>query len=296
MSKEEPIAPITTKTETASFISSGKWESSVDSTYNDFFQETSDGNISIWPRVQKSWIEIFTSIMGYVIPLAIIMVLIWAFHVYVQKWWGATLIKENYTFLCPYLNYSIEWADEEYRCDTLQTISASYEKMRTNLEADILVKLNEYIPIKLTKNILLTSEERAFAIETYKNKTRMDVIMKKFEEIIEESQSVARGNINNVVCNGISITTWGNITTQCTIYWGPSWSDDTNGKLGSSRIEALRFISNIADTSKSSFILLNPPTSLSAENVSDREVNGFETRTTISIQAKYIPITSNNKP
>ena len=38
------VAPAT---ETASFINSGKEDGAVDSTYSDFFQETSDGNISV---------------------------------------------------------------------------------------------------------------------------------------------------------------------------------------------------------------------------------------------------------
>jgi hypothetical protein len=82
----------------------------------------------------------------------------------------------------------------------------------------------------------------------------------------------------------------GNLTTQCTIYGSASGNDDENGKLGSARIEALRFVSNLSDTSKSQFILLNPPTSLSMEKVTNDDI--FETRTTISIQAKFVPFSS----
>lgn len=294
MAKADSPVPIAdTPAGSTSFISSWKGEwSTVDSTYNDFFQETSDGNISVGPKAQKSGIEIFTTILGYILPVAIIGVLIGAFHVYIQQGGGASSIKENYTFLCPYLNYAVSGTSEEYSCDTLSAISTSYQKKTTELEANILIKLNEYIPIKLTKNILLTSPERRFAIETYKSKIRMDEIMKKFEDIRSSSRSLAW---DNIVCNGISITGNGNLTTQCSVYGWASWNDDENGKLGSSRIEVLRFLSNLADTSKSQFILLNPPTSLSMEKVTDKGLDGFETRTTISIQGTFVPFSSIEK-
>jgi hypothetical protein len=283
-------------TETTSFISSWKWEAwGADSTYNDFFQETSDGNISVGPKSQKSGIEVFTTILGYILPIVIIGVLAWAFHVYIQKWGGATAIKENYTFLCPYLNYSISDADENYNCDSLEKIGTSYSIRKSELEWNILTQLSEYIPVKLTKNILLTSPERKFAIDTYKKKIHMDEILEKFEEVRTNSKSIAI-NTNNIVCNGLSITWEGNITTQCTVYGWASWNDDENGKLGSARIEVLRFISNLSDTSKSQFILLNPPTSLSMEKVtSEKGFDWFDTFSTVSIQAKYVPFNTVEK-
>jgi hypothetical protein len=282
--------------ENTSFISSWKWEAgSADSTYNDFFQETSDGNISVGPKSQKSGIEIFTTVLGYILPLVIVGVLVGAFHVYIQKWGGATAIKENYNFLCPYLNYSISNEGDDYSCDTLVAIDASYSKKRSDLEENIMTQLSEYIPVKLTKNILLSSPERKFAIDTYKKKIRMDEILEKFEEVRTNSKSVAI-NTNNIICNGISIIGDGNVTTQCTVYGWASWNDDENGKLGSARIEVLRFVSNLADTSKSQFILLNPPTSLSMEKVANEKgFDGFETFTTISVQAKYVPFNNLEK-
>jgi hypothetical protein len=209
----------------------------------------------------------FTTIVGYILPVLIIGVLIGAFHVYIQKGGGATAIKENYNFLCPYLNYSISSFTDDYNCDPLSTIDAAYTKKRTDLEGIILTQLSEYIPVKLTKNILLSSPERRFAIDTYKNKIHMDTIIEKFEEVRNNSKTIAV-TTNNIVCNGINITGDGSITTQCTVYGGASGNDDENGKLGSARIEVLRFLSNLADTSKSQFILLNPPTSLSMEKIS----------------------------
>jgi hypothetical protein len=80
-----------------------------------------------------------------------------------------------------------------------------------------MTQLSEYIPVKLTKNILLSSPERKFAIDTYKKKIRMDEILEKFEEVRTNSKSVAI-NTNNIICNGISIIGDGNVTTQCTVY------------------------------------------------------------------------------
>ncbi len=286
--KDNPAA------ETTSFISSGKWESwSWDSTYNDFFQETSDGNISIGPKAQKAGIEVFTTVLWYILPIVIIVVIGWAFHVYVQKWGGATAIKENYTFLCPYLNYGIDGISNDYICDNMQVIEASYSTKRSEIEANILNSLNEYIPIKLTKNILLTSPERKFAINTYENKVKMDEIMEKFETVRNNSKSIAV-TTNNIVCNGISITNW-NLTTQCSIYGWASGNDDENGKLGSARIETLRFVTNLADTSKSQFILLNPPTSLAMEKIDQIDLDGFESRTVISIEATFVPFSNSEK-
>ena len=173
------------------------------------------------------------------------------------------------------------------------TIEAAYNKKRDELETDIVTGLNEYIPIKLTKNILLTSPERNFAIAKYNNKIRMDDIMAKFEEI--RFESISSPTDNNIICSGISITGEGNLTTQCTIYGGSSGNDDDNGKLGSARIEALNFINELSDTSKSQFIVLNPPTSLSSEKLEANDPSGFLTRTTISIQARYVQFNANTK-
>lgn len=280
--------------ETTSFISSGKGESwGGDSTYNDFFQETSDGNISIWPKAQKAGIEIFTTVLGYILPIVIIAVVGGAFHVYVQKWGGATAIKENYTFLCPYLNYGISGIDKEYECDNMQVIESSYTTKRTEIEGNILNSLNEYIPIKLTKNILLTSPERKFAISTYESKIPVDQIIEKFETVRNNSKSIAV-NTNNIICNGVSIIKE-RFTTQCVILGGASGNDDENGKLGSARIEALRFLTNLADTSKSWFILLNPPTSLSMDKVDQLDLDGFESRTVVSIDASFVPFSNSEK-
>jgi hypothetical protein len=277
----------TPSTEETSFITSGKEDTNqADSTYNDFFQENGDGNISIGKKTQKSWLEITTTILGYMLPVFIVLTLLWSFHVYIQRGGWAQAIKENYKFLCPYLNYAVTLPSDEHKCDPLGIIESSYNKKRSDIETEIIAKLNEYIPIKLTKSILLGSPERKFAETVYDNKLHMDVVMRKFEEVRNSAKSLEG---NNSVCNGISISGDGMITTQCTIYGNSSGNDDENGNLGSARIEALRFINTIADTAKSQFILLNPPTSLSMESVDTKDFSKFVTRTTLSIQAKYVP-------
>ncbi len=274
----------------ASFISSAKADwAAADSTYSDFFQETSDGNISIWPKAQKSGLELTTTVLSYVIPVALIVGLFGGFHVFIRNGGWATSIKENYTFLCSYLNYGVTLSEEEKSCQTLTSIRDVFRKKREVLESNIIDKLAEYIPIKITKNLLIASPERAFVIDTYKNKIHMDDIMLQFANVRKAGHSLTG---DNVVCNGISITGEGNITTQCSIYGWALWDDDENGKLGSARIEALRFLETVSDTSKSKFILLNPPTSLTMEEVTNAEIwASYKSRTTVSIQAQYVPFT-----
>lgn len=289
---EKNVAPTTT--ESISFVTSWKEadSSQTDATYNEFFQETGDGNISIGRKAQKSWLEITTTILGYIIPILIIVTAIWSFHVYVQKWGWAQAIKDNYSFLCPYLNYSITVPDEKYNCDTLESIKNIFSKNKSDLEQLIVEKLNEYIPIKLTKNILATSPEKKFAEDTFKQKLHMDTVMNKFEEVRNNAKSLMG---NNIICNGLSITGKWDVSTQCAVYGDVSGKDDENGNLGSARIEALRFLATLADTSKSQFILLNPPSTLSMEKITDnKDFSNFHTRTTVSIQAKYVPFADKN--
>ena len=277
-------------TESSSFLSSGAWaKAASDSTYSDFFQETSDWNISIGRKAQKSGLEMTTTVLGYIVPVVILVVLFWAFHVFIRGGGGATSINEKYNFLCPYLNYGIDvLTTEEKNCQTLKVITQTFEKKNEDLQTKIVNKLAEYIPIKITKNLLITSPERTFVIDTYKNKLHMDLIMNQFEEVRKMGKSVVG---DNIICSGISITENGALTTQCTIYWGPSGADDENGKLGSARVEALRFSDVLGDTSQSRFIFLNPPTSLSMETLGDKTDPNFQTRTTLSIQAEYVPFT-----
>lgn len=277
--------------EWTSFISAWQEAAPESSTYSDFFQETSDGNISIWPKAQKSGLEIITTILGYILPVAIVVTLFGLFHVFIRGGGWAKEIKDKYTFLCPYLTYGVSGIEESENCEPMKNIEEIYTKRSGDLQAAIINKLAEYIPIKITKNLLITSPERTFVIDTYKNKIRMDRIMEQFQDVQRWARSSAG---DNIVCNGISITGNGDLTTQCSIYGGPSGSDDSNGRLGSARIEALKFAEIISDTSKSKFILLNPPTSLSMEEVQSEVSPIFQTRTSLSLQLQYVPF--NEKP
>lgn len=286
MAQDKALEEAKSSTEWSSFISAWQEAGPESSTYSDFFQETSDGNISIGPKAQKSGLEIVTTILGYVLPVIIVITLFWLFHVFIRGGGGAKEIKDKYTFLCPYLTYWVSGLEESENCESMKTIEDSYTKRGSDLETAIVNKLAEYIPIKITKNLLITSPERAFVIDTYKNKIRMDRIMEQFQDVLRGARSSVW---ENIVCNGISITGDGQLTTQCSIYGGLSWSDDANGRLGSSRVEALKFAEVISDTSKSKFILLNPPTSLSMEEVSDEVSPIFKSRSSLSLQLQYVP-------
>ena len=96
----------------------------------------------------------------------------------------------------------------------------------------------------------------------------------------------------NIECTGLSVINGSSLSTQCTIYGGAIGEADSNGQIGSARIQAMRFIENLADTSKSSLILENQPTSLGIEKINAKETatTGFSTRTTLPIQVRYVPL------
>ena len=96
----------------------------------------------------------------------------------------------------------------------------------------------------------------------------------------------------NIECTGLSVTNGSSLSTQCTIYGGAIGEADSNGQIGSARIQAMRFIENLADTSKSSLILENQPTLLGIEKINAKEstTTGFSTRTTLPIQVRYVPL------
>ena len=97
----------------------------------------------------------------------------------------------------------------------MKTIDDIYTKKKTDLQNDIINKLAEYIPIKITKNLLASSPEKQFVIDTYKNKVRMDAIIAQFEKVRRSAQSDVG---NNIICNGMAVTVNAELTTQCTVY------------------------------------------------------------------------------
>lgn len=268
-----------------SFLKTSSGPTDNSNPYGDFFQETSDGNISIWTKSQKSWLEIATWILTYIIPIAIIFTILGGVNVFIRSKTTNTF-AENYSFVCPLLNIWIELEDKG--CKTMKMIETEYTEKSNKVKEEILNWLTEYIPIKISKNVIDASPEKAFIMETFENKIFVDDIIKQFEKI---RISATHANTNNIECNGISITNGDTMSTQCTIYGGKIGTDDTSNKLWSARIEALSFLDEIANTSKSQFILLNPPSSLNVESIiaGDTLINPqFETKTTVQIQVQYV--------
>lgn len=110
---------------------------------------------------------------------------------------------ENYPFLCNYLNYGINLDSQERECKTLSSLATEYNQKRETLEDNIIVELNSYIPLKITQNILRTSPEKKFIIDTYNQKLHVNDIMDKFDLVKRNSQA---NGVNNIDCNGMSIT------------------------------------------------------------------------------------------
>lgn len=184
------------------------------------------------------------------------------------------------------MSYGVNLDTETRGCSTITTIGNIYAEKQKQLQEDILKKLNEYIPIKITRNLMANSKEKLFVIDMHDKKVRVDTIMNQFQNVMNTSQYM----VNNIQCTGISIDADGVLTTQCTIDGKDIGADNTNGGLGSSRIEALDFIEALNDTTKSHFILLNPPTTLSSDKINETEGNKiFSTRTTLPIQVRYVP-------
>lgn len=283
----DPIITSSEDSSTESFLSTTS-PSITDSSnpYGDFFQETSDGNISIGTKVKKSELEIATGILGYLVPIVIIIGILGIIHVFIRSQ-STNTFAENYSFICPYLNMGIDAPDKE--CKTMEMIETDYKTREARLKDEIITGLTEYIPIKISKNILDASPEKSFIIETFSNKVYVDDIMKQFEKIRTASLYSSSPNIE---CNGISITDGDTLSTQCTIFGGKLGADDVNNKLWSARIEALSFLERLANTSSSQFILLNPPSSLNVEILKPGEDTTsilFASRTTVQIQVRYVP-------
>jgi hypothetical protein len=269
------------------FLSIKEWWDGANP-YGDFFQETSDGNISIGPKAQKSPLEIATTIGGYVVPLTLIIVGLLSLHVFIRTQEN-NKFAENYTFICPYLTMGISGLGDRDNCLTANMARDKFVADKKSLETDIISILTEYIPIKVSKNIIDASPEKKFIIDTFEKKVFVNDIMSRFETIQKTSQYIGAPNIE---CNGISITNGDTLSTQCTVYGWAIGDIDDNRKLGSARIEALRFLDIISNTGKSNFILMNPPSSLSVEKVTPNgEVISplFQTKTIIPVQIRYVP-------
>ncbi len=269
-----------------SFLKSS-WVNDQANLYGDFFQETSDGNITIGTKSQKSWLEVATGILSYVVPIAVVVTILASIHVFMRTQESGSF-AENYQFLCPYINMGVN-APEKW-CKTFTAIEKEYNDKTKSLEESTIELLTEYIPIKVSKNIMDASPERRLVFTVFEEKVHVDDIIRDFETIRKTASYVGW---NNIECNGLSITNGNMLSTQCTVYGGAIGDDDANKKLWSARIEALRFVDTLSNTPKSRFILMNPPSSLTVEDITSGTDFGvstaFKTRTTLQIQVRYVP-------
>lgn len=265
-----------------------------DTIYEDFFHEGEDGKLTVWTKSSRSGLEIFVNIMKYVVILVVIVWALFTAHVSLRTIKDASIF-ESYPFLCSYLNYDVNTPEKDKQCKTVATIQSDFDKKTKVLKDDIVAGLSEYIPVQVGANILSTSPERLFAVTSYESKSHIDTVLSSFEKTKKSAQYQS---LENIDCTGVVVRQWNALSTQCSVYGGNigDTSDSTaNGGvpgLASSRIEALRFLEILADTSKSSFVLDNPPTSLSIEKLSKEEwiKTGFQTRTTIPVQVRYVPL------
>ena len=272
-------------TDTPTTLSPDKTGKAEETLYNDFFQENSTGEMSLGGKKERSSLEILVSVLQYITIFVVIVGVLFGLHVYIRSSSGGFL--ENYPFLCPYLHYDIDVLADEKGCKSVLTIGKEYADRQAMLQENIITGLTEYIPIKVSASILDASPEKKFIIDTYDTKPHVNEVLEAFSRVKLASQSVS----GNIECSGLSVTNGNSLSTQCTIYgWGIG-DADSNGQIGSARIQAMRFIENLADTSKSSLILENQPTSLGIEKLkSDATTVGFSTRTTLPIQVRYVPL------
>lgn len=196
-----------------SFVSSAANQAS-DSAYSDFFQETSDGQISMGPKAEKSGLEIATTIFGYLVPITILATALLSAHVYL-KTLDDTTIVEKYDFICKYINGAVPIDEADKKCKSLPQIETDYQVKITALTEETIKYLNEYLPIKISKNLLATSPEKAFIVKTFQRKLDVRKIMQEFYTAVDISQW---NKAKNIICTGVSITQAGNVTSQCTVY------------------------------------------------------------------------------
>jgi hypothetical protein len=109
----------------------------------------------------------------------------------------------------------ISGLEDRDNCLTTNMARDKFTADKKSLETDIISILTEYIPIKVSKNIIDASPEKKFIIDTFEKKVFVNDIMSRFEAIQKTSQY---NGANNIECNGISITNGDTLSTQCTIY------------------------------------------------------------------------------
>ena len=117
------------------------------------------------------------NVTNYVTVIVILLGILGVLHVTVRNTQSSELIK-NYPFFCGYLSYDIETpTPQEKNCKTITAIKKDYEDRFATLKDNIVDALTEYIPIKVSSSILDASPEKSFAIETYKNKPKVNDVL-----------------------------------------------------------------------------------------------------------------------
>ncbi len=268
-------------------------QKSEDTLYNDFFQENSNGEITIGAKKERSGLELLVTVLEYTAILFVIIGVLGAIHVFIRTMNNTEFFK-SYTFICPYLQYDINIPDEDKWCNSISTTINTYTEKNKILEENIITALTDYIPIKVSSSILDASPEKNFIISAYNTKPHVNEVLEAFENIKTKVQKSSPDPTldSNIKCNGISVTQWNILSTQCVVYGGAIWSSNTNGEIGSARIEAINFMEKLGNTAESSLLLSAFPTTLTIETIWEKDsLNpGFKTRTTLPIQVTYVPL------
>ncbi len=273
-----------------------KWaEKKVDkkeALYSNFFQKDKDGKITVGKQGGKSLLEIVVQIFGFLSPIIAIITIIGFVHVFIRGQESSNF-AENFPIICGYLNNGIESTENmDFKCKTISAIQQDYKIKNKEQDRSIVEALSEYIPLKVSENLIDTSPEKNFIVNTFKNKADINAIMQTFKGATEYAQNIKK---KHIICTGINIKNGDTLETQCDVY-GMKMGE-TN-PVSSARLEALKFAEFLADTNRSQFILTNPPTTLSTEDYESNDVEdeflGYETRTSLPISVKYIPFSPKN--
>lgn len=260
-----------------------------DALYADLFQQNEDGELVKKQNTKKSPLEIISKILTVVMPILLIGAILGAGYAYVRGQEDNSM-AENFPFLCGILTAGIETDDPAYSCQTAIFIQADQEKKYTTLEKTIVEQLSVYIPLKLLGATLDGRMEVKEVKEIFANKVNAADIIAQFERVKKSAQSPV---MQNIFCTQMTITNATTLTVQCDIYGGEI--GETDGRtLGSSRIEAIRFIERLSVTETSGFLLETPPTVLSIQDVTKDEKWGsyFSTKTSLTLSMNYLSLRS----
>lgn len=201
-------------------------------------------------------------------------------------------MADNFSFLCGILTSGIETTDPSHECQTANAIQLDQEKKKENLEKTIVEQLSLYLPLRISSatssggTIAESLAEGDFAKKAFAKKNNANDVLSQFEKIRKSTQSP---NLANIECTHLTLVGESTLTAQCTVYGAGIGATDERS-LGSSRIEAVRFIEKISDTQTSRFILENPPSTLSVEEITttDEKPSLYKTKTTVVVTMKYL--------